>query len=252
MGASEGTVPRCCGTVFHREAYPGATGELGSGPEGAPGHGVPEERQGGGFAREGEAGAAVYKEAEGRQQQGQDMEAQVLGRRRGWAAGSVPRGTRGWPQEASGGGQGRRGHCRKYSLGLPAQEGLAWEGGAAPDNDTELRFPTLQGNPSCPLARWGPSPPFWCLPQEVGPEVAPPASISWGPPLAAQVLFPEAGSSSLPALSQGPASPALGWACGKLWLSGAGPDLACEPQGPCPLAALQAGLQPPTVPWEES
>lgn len=124
-------MPRCCGTVFHREACPGATGELGSGPEGAPGHGVPEERQGGGFAREGEAGPAVYKEAEGRQQQGQDVEAQVLGRRRGcpygWGrrqrAQGRPEGGRREPLEEDRGGEDTAG-----STAWGSQPRRAWPG----------------------------------------------------------------------------------------------------------------------------
>lgn len=123
-------MPRCCGTVFHREACP--TGELSSGPGGTPGPGVPEERQGGGFPGEGEAGAAVYT----RKKERRGMEAQVLGhleRRpllveaqgpglRGVGGGRRPEGGHREALEEDG---GEGGHGRKHSLGPAAQEGLA-------------------------------------------------------------------------------------------------------------------------------
>lgn len=212
-------MPRCCGTVFHREACPGATGELGSCPGGAPGPGVPEERRG-------EAGAAMYTRIK---------EGQVLGHpgRQPLLVGEQGPGLWGPPgdQRVATGRPWRRTEERENMAGSPVpgpEIQAGWACGGRRDYSSKLCCPSLGGTPSCPSSGGSASP----------------GSGPWGHSLE---------SACLPRLSPGRASPPS-WV-GRAATSGSPelrPDLAREPQGPCPLAALQAGLQPPTVPWEES
>lgn len=118
---------------------------------------------GGGFAGEGEAGAAIYTRIK---------EGQVLGHRRGslcWWGNKgldcgVPQETRGWPQGGPGGGQ-RKGRTQQeaQSRGPEIQAGWACGGRRDYSSNTKLCCSSLGGDSLLPQFWWGHFPRKWAL-----------------------------------------------------------------------------------------